>query len=267
MTHFAVLVIGENIENQLQPYHEFECTGIDDEYIIDQDITQETKEEYEDKKDEYNTFEEYLEDWYGIDPEEEKYSRIEKDNNGNIIKVIKRTNPNYKWDWWEIGGRYSGLLQLKKGAKGYLAERHFGVSIEYHKALKEENKTDQALKGYIDFSPDKKEIERLKRFWEVFIEGDEPKNEIEEKYKFQIYNKKFYIDRYKTKEYYIKTSSEFSTYAVVKDSVWYAKGEMGWFACSSETHEESRDWDDNFYDIWIKDLPDNTLLTVVDCHI
>lgn len=25
------------------------------------------------------------------------------------------TNPNAKWDWWTIGGRWSGLLKLKPG--------------------------------------------------------------------------------------------------------------------------------------------------------
>jgi hypothetical protein len=39
MSHFAVLVIGDDIEKQLQPYHEYECTGINDEYVIDADIT------------------------------------------------------------------------------------------------------------------------------------------------------------------------------------------------------------------------------------
>ena len=33
MSHFAVLVIGPDPERQLAPYHEFECTGMDDEYV------------------------------------------------------------------------------------------------------------------------------------------------------------------------------------------------------------------------------------------
>lgn len=35
MSHFTVLVIGPNYEEQLAPYHEFECTGCDDEYVQD----------------------------------------------------------------------------------------------------------------------------------------------------------------------------------------------------------------------------------------
>ncbi len=40
MSHFTVLVIGDNPEEQLAPYHEFECTGLDDQYVMDLDETQ-----------------------------------------------------------------------------------------------------------------------------------------------------------------------------------------------------------------------------------
>ena len=47
MSHFTVLVIGDKVEEQLAPYHEFECTGYNDEYVQDIDITEEAKKEYE----------------------------------------------------------------------------------------------------------------------------------------------------------------------------------------------------------------------------
>ena len=47
MSHFSVLVIGGNIKKQLQPYHEFECTGTDDQYVVDVDKTDEARETYE----------------------------------------------------------------------------------------------------------------------------------------------------------------------------------------------------------------------------
>jgi hypothetical protein len=50
MSHFTVLVVGDNPEEQLAPYHEFECTGYDDEYIVDFDITDEVKASYEKKR-------------------------------------------------------------------------------------------------------------------------------------------------------------------------------------------------------------------------
>lgn len=46
MSHYSVLVIGPNVEEQLQPYHEFECTGTDDQYVQEIDQTEEAREAY-----------------------------------------------------------------------------------------------------------------------------------------------------------------------------------------------------------------------------
>jgi hypothetical protein len=32
MSHFTVMVIGNDVDEQLAPFHEFECTGQDDQY-------------------------------------------------------------------------------------------------------------------------------------------------------------------------------------------------------------------------------------------
>ncbi len=47
MSHFTVLVIGNNVDEQMARYHEFECTGEDDQYVIEVDTTAEAREEYE----------------------------------------------------------------------------------------------------------------------------------------------------------------------------------------------------------------------------
>jgi hypothetical protein len=44
MSHYSVLVIGEDVEKQLQPYHEYECTGIEDEYVVEVNKNDEVKE-------------------------------------------------------------------------------------------------------------------------------------------------------------------------------------------------------------------------------
>ena len=50
MSHFTVLVVGPNIEEQLQPFHEFECTGENDQYVIDVDQTEEARENFDGHK-------------------------------------------------------------------------------------------------------------------------------------------------------------------------------------------------------------------------
>lgn len=113
MSHFSVLVVGGDIENQLQPFHEYECTGTDDEYVQDVDITEQARKEYEDS-DKSESFVEFIEGWYGLKPsvngDEGKYGRVELNANGEIVRVIDRTNPNKKWDWWTVGGRFTGLF-------------------------------------------------------------------------------------------------------------------------------------------------------------
>lgn len=45
--HFTVLVIGPNYEEQLQAFHEFECTGFNDKYIQEIDVTSDQIGDYE----------------------------------------------------------------------------------------------------------------------------------------------------------------------------------------------------------------------------
>jgi hypothetical protein len=39
MSHFTTLVIGDDVESALAPYHEYECTGVNDQYVVDVDMT------------------------------------------------------------------------------------------------------------------------------------------------------------------------------------------------------------------------------------
>jgi hypothetical protein len=62
MSHFAVTVIGEEPEKQLAPYHEFECTGVDNEYV--QSIDEEARETWKrDDDDSKKPFLEFLQDY------------------------------------------------------------------------------------------------------------------------------------------------------------------------------------------------------------
>ena len=49
MSHFTVLVVGENVKEQLAPFHEFECTGVNDEHVVSVDKLPEALEEYNEK--------------------------------------------------------------------------------------------------------------------------------------------------------------------------------------------------------------------------
>jgi len=121
MSHFTVLVVGENPEQQLQPFHEFECTGVNDEYVQSIDITQDVLNQIKE-----SSFSDGL-GYYGLDDrivEDEADINLEHNHkygyavvkNGNLIKAVKRTNPNARWDWYQLGGRWRGIFKIKVGA-------------------------------------------------------------------------------------------------------------------------------------------------------
>jgi len=153
MSHFTVLVIGENWEEQLAPYQENNMEDCPKEYLKFYDIEDEYRNQYENDSVEkvvmpdgslkntwslkipwdeddclknpneifskanildnlerrqvaftelYPTFEEYMNDWCGYkerDKETKRYGYWE--------------NPNKKWDWYIMGGRWTGFFKLK----------------------------------------------------------------------------------------------------------------------------------------------------------
>ena len=143
MSHFSVIVFCKNphsqLENLLVPFHEFECTGIDDEYIKNIDLTDEAISAYNARSEHYQDLSQldFISDWYGSrivpygeDPDisgDHKYGYITVDELGNFVSYIRRTNPNSKWDWYQIGGRWSCYFKPKEGSdSGMPGEKSWG---------------------------------------------------------------------------------------------------------------------------------------------
>lgn len=358
MSHFTVLVIGENPEQQLAPYHEFECTGRDDQYIQEIDITDELRKDYETKittrlinsktgenlsscdsrfyrsptseelekdksimywnkiKDvpdcwtekkmptkDVMSFLEYVKYWKGNtsfkEKDEEitentKYGYIELDENREVSRVIDRTNPNAKWDWYKIGGRWTGFFPLKKGAEGVRGEP--GLMTPHAK----KGYVDQVRKSNVDFEKARKEKEEIAKenfdLWQFCFEKyDKPKSwksffdRTKESEDYTIeqarkdYNSQPTISKWKElkQDYFYCPVEEIGfdrndyinkcindtlvPFAVVKDGKWHERGEMGWWACVSNEMDEKK-WCEEIQRLY-DDLPDDTLLTLVDCHI
>jgi hypothetical protein len=295
MSHFAVLVIGDNVEEQLAKY---------DESIVMEKYVKHTKEQLiiEEKKsiEDYKntTYADYLADpvKYAENVTNEKHLNYLKEDFPKTLEmtdeeiyqqaikweepedigpdgeVYSTYNPHSKWDWYEVGGRFAGQITVKDGVEIENPNFSWGWRDEDKETIiASGHKTDSAYVKDIDFTKmhrTEKDYKKSLRYWELIVEGAKPKNkEEEEMVKFNWYKPEFYLERYKDKETYAKCSSSFSMWAVVKDGVWYEKGNMGWWAMSSETNDEAVDWEMNFFDRFIKDLPEDTLITVVDCHI
>lgn len=152
-------------------------------------------------------------------------------------------NPNAKWDWYEIGGRWSNSILLKNG-----------------------NKADYAKLKDINFGIDEEEYEQNKRFWEIIVEN-QPLKEGEEK-PFNLFNKNYYLERYEDKNDYATQESIHKPYALITpDGKWYEKGEMGLFGCDDSTKETRKSFEDNFNEIVNKDEYQDYYFVLVDCHI
>jgi hypothetical protein len=382
MSHFGVLVIGDDVEEQLRPYHEFECTGDDDQYVVDIDETEEERLEYqtgtrrmvknqngdlfspyddqfyrdpteeESKKagsmmgsgwghglswtskdwgdgrgyrakvkfvpDEYEevevpyaqamSFLDFLTEWKELpikrpnalvaedDDNQIKFGYVEVDENDDVIRVIRRTNPNSKWDWWELGGRWKGFLKLKDGANGNDGRSGLMGSCYREGPMQ----TSQTAKGNIDFEGMRKdaEAEELSKWdkvdrallkdgllgmhtpwrpWGAVREENNGDIDLAR----QIYQEQsavkairavfdspfFDIDQFLTKkDDAIENARNGATtlYAFVKDGVWVGKGEMGWWGMSSD--DESQDEWNRKVNAMLDALPDDTLISVIDCH-
>jgi hypothetical protein len=271
MSHFTVTIIGTNVEEQLEPFNE---------NIVMEKYVKFTKEAL--VADERKNLEDYKNGMYArylIDPVEYKkncanpahlqyledfpklletsdediynkamhwYDPEDITENGSVLSTY---NPKSKWDWYQIGGRWSGMLKLKN-------------SVEH---------VDSANMDAIDWEAlhlPSSEIKKLERKYLLLTKEVEPVTEEEKEMANNLFYKPgYYIERYGTPEAYAIANSSFHTFAILKDGEWFEEGEMEMFGSSSETPEEGLRWETDFYKTFIENLPDDEIITIVDCHI
>lgn len=284
MSHFSVLVITEQqptedaLNDILAPWHEFECTGWNNQYVIDADVTEESLGYGEgdlNKALSYHGLEDKIvADEADVNREiDHKYGyAIVRD--GKLIKAVNRTNPNKKWDWWVVGGRFSGRLLLKSGVT---VNQAMLCTIDLHamredarsRAIKlwdEVHETVSGLPTIEDWNQIRKTAQSIdaarERYWaqpavtalkERFPKSWGLDREVEAAGRAR--------DEYGQRE----ADDAISTFAFVKDGQWIERGEMGWFACVANEREQA-DWSAEFNKM-LDTLPPTAWLTVVDCHI
>jgi len=293
MSHFTVLVPAEDkgeLEAVLLPYHEYECTGIEKytEFVpADMDKLQADFEEYGDGRD----LETFADDWAG-------YTK----NDEGVFGCI--TNPNKKWDGWSVGGRWSGLLQLKDGVDGEL-----GTPGVFGRGYDDLNgRADTALVKEIDWDAmlQEQQDNRAKAWdnWEAalaiagktpewYLEDFEPRwkaacevndkdvkeamreewrlirkavgdNEEDKEERVLLWAMNF-EPRGRTRQEHIE-SDRALTYAFLDlEGSWNQRGQMGWWGMSDES-KGTLDYDKAFWQ-FVKSLPPGQRIYIVDCHI
>ncbi len=347
MSHFTVLVVGDDPELKLAPYHEYESTGEKNEYVQDVDITEECRKKYEEatekkvfgpegsfssyddrcyrefteeemkecphiggtgcckvgvytSKDwgdgkgyraklhcipegyeeraipmrEIKSFVSWVQDYHCYkvvfsrdelsDSHKYGYILIEEDK----VTVIDCTNPNAKWDWYVLGGRWGDFFKLKEGGRSSSARK---CDIDFAGMQKESEDAYVARWRKVHECLAGREIPKWNSFKDQFDDIDKARDAwwsqkiIQDFGKLNIWDD---IEEYDCteEEYRLRGNlSAIPTFAVVLDGKWYERGEMGWWAAVKD-EKEIEDWSKEFNDL-VASLPDETLLSVYDCHI
>lgn len=308
MSHFSVLVIGEDYNTMLAPFQENNMDDCPKEYLEFHDVEDEYLDEYKNGKAEYtvlpggrivlpwsdeakkyvrqlakeeidpndsdfeqkarevgkkipkvsipfretySTFEKYVEGWHGAEsrnPEKGRYGYWE--------------NPNCKWDWYLLGGRWSGLLQVTR--EGW-AEARTGERSWMDNSPHAPDFFDSCLIGHLDY--DGMRESRRKSRGEGYDEVSKriQKHSMEAEHIEFMYG----FDPTKvTREEYVAiadTESPLQTFAVLKDGEWYERGEMCMFGTVRDEKDPDR-WDEEFNKL-LRELDPNTRISIVDCHI
>ena len=340
MSHFSVMVVG-NVDHNLAPFHEFECTGVNDEFVQDIDQTAEYREGYETKDavlvieradgTRFGAFDgvEYVEElkafqrnknkalkkedlpegWKMLcdvpakealtflqfvrehtsrpvidqtaEPDiqgDHKWGYIRVDSEGEVVCVIDRTNPNKKWDWYVTGGRWSNHLLLKDGTRADSARKDQidweGMRAEARQEALDDWEEVRRPDGSCWWFPVDVFLNTLEQ---LGLEEDaEARKRVRDAYNQQpelqelrklCPNHLFDADRYLVpREVFGERAADdaIRTYAMVIDREWFARGDMGWFGMSNDT-ESRESWNKRQWAA-IEGLPDDAVITIVDCH-
>lgn len=244
MSHFTVLVVDtenkKSVDEWLWPFYE----GLEKDRIIDWNVQEVLK--YFKKKNidfPYNSVDETNIEQYLELAKELEFDISEHDSEGNLYYL---GNKDGKWDWCQIGGRWSGMLKKLDGTK-----------------------CDECKIKDLDLSLDTKLYDTTKHFWEVVVDKEPLKDDEDAGDFFTMYKESYYKEMYGNRETFAKSRASFNTFAMLLDGKWYEQGEMGWFAMSNTT-KESLDKYTNFFNKTLENLKEthpNAIVTLVDCHV
>ena len=154
------------------------------------------------------------------------------DENGNLCST---KNPEGKWSSYTMGKLFSIPFYTKDGREVF-----------------------QAKKGEIDWPHiHLNGGEIYARAWEMVMEASKPKNDYERMIFENMKDKQHYFGKFGTKENYVTSNTAFWGYAFVSDKT-------GWMDASEQPDQFV--WMSNFYNMFIKNLDDDTLLTIYECR-
>jgi hypothetical protein len=153
------------------------------------------------------------------------------DNTGNIMTD---KNQNGKWSFFNLGKAFSIPFLTFDGREVF-----------------------QTYKKDIDWSKIHLSGKNVyERVWEMCMENSKPNDEHEKVLFDNMKDKTAYFNKFETKDNYVVSNTAFWGYAFLSEI-------NGWV--DAEDEEDQFAWMSNYYDVFIKNLPDDTLLTIYEC--
>lgn len=278
MSHFSVVVridgavpakdLVDTLARMMVPYKEYGCGAEDPiqlkDYLEFQDITEELEKDFVDRKDKSQSWHDFL--------KESGYN----EHNG---RYGYWKNPNQKWDWYVVGGRWKDYFTKVTGVKTNICRIN---EIDFAGAEAEQNKR------FDTFCREYQQLLRGKE-WDIF-EG--PREVALELGLIQCKNENELTgeDRDSAKSTLISWGQDRNRYDVCKlvtpadlepfrkhffpikgfarldKSGWIEQGEMGWFGCSSTTPETALAHSGSTME-WYQSGDQNDWIIIADCHI
>jgi len=217
----------------------------------------------------YSTFDEFMKEWHSYNegnkhPETGRYGHL--------------TNPKAQWDWWVVGGRWSGFLTLKDGENASTALNGEIDWVKMHDEKQEKQEeyfnkwwkaynsysgtpSEQQIKQYDDWCiRNEKVAEVFKNVWE-FAKADYAFDEIEDSF-WSLGEAEELLTK-SIEEYMIVKPLTFAF--VGEDGSWNQRAEMGWWGASDD-EKATNCYEGEWWQL-VQTLPADKRIYVVDCHI
>lgn len=188
------------------------------------------------------------------------------------------SNPNAKWDWYQIGGRFSGefLVKADNAECIFMDVRELG-GMEPPKGYMFAN---MARKRDICWADERaRRIRGAEESYERHVAAFETGDTSELGFFAKIseegihgwgtmrYIKGETLDEFKARKGFSDSDQyAYNVYAFLDaDGVWHSSGDMGWFGVSINDKPE-RIWNDELQALMAK-VRDDDFIVIVDCHI
>jgi hypothetical protein len=258
--HFLVIVVGGDVDRQMEPFQEGGLDACPQHDLEFDDVEDESREHYLTGVFDGPLAAGQQPDQHGkplreVFPSFDQYMlAVHGERDEATGRYGDWYNPRGQYDWYRVGGRYSGHLVLKPGRERSIGCPGAGDEPEC------QERADEAVKGDIDFEVMSRERrDGLVAAWdELERTGKTSDRRAKDAYGIP----ETVTTREQLLGYARVRSANDAPAAVVVEGEWFGP----WWVPDGQTEEAAARWGE-WYAALLVSLPEDALLTVIDCHV